>query len=878
MQPDTSKLPTGTVTFMFTDIEGSTRMLHAMGDGYRVVQDAHLGLLREAIAQGEGVELGTEGDAFFVVFAKPTGALRTAVAAQQLLAGHAWPEGVSLRVRMGLHTGEGILGGDQYLGMDVNRTARIAASAHGGQVLISDATRALVAPTLPSDVTLRDMGEHRLKDLPYPEHLYQLVIQGLPSDFPPPKSLDVRPNNLPLQMTSFVGRTAEVAAVIDRLKTARLLTLTGPGGTGKTRLALHVAADALLDFAHGAFFVDLSATSDPLLVPAALATALGVREDPARPLLDSVRDHLLDKEVLLVLDNFEQVLPATAVIDDLLKAAPKIKALVTSRSVLRLYGENEYPVPPLSLPAASAQLDVTALSQIEAVALFIERALAVNPGFRITDDNAAAVAAICVRLDGLPLAIELAASRAGLLSPNELLGRLEKRLSLSTAGASNLPERQRTLRGTLEWSYDLLQAPEQSLLVRLSVFAGGATVEAAEAVANRAGDLGVDSLEALGSLVEKSLLRRVEAAAESRFVMLETVREFGRERLEQSREVDDTCRHHAEFFAALSETAAPEFTGVDQAAWQDRFEREHDNLRAALTWSIESREPEAGLRIAASVWRFWQQRGHIADGRHWLDRLLALPESAGTTPLARAYLAAGGLAWWQADLETSGRDYEKSLATAQETGAQATEVEALFNLAYLPIPEGDLDRSWTLFEEALLRAEQLGDPKLVSHISGAMAWVALHRGDYQTSLALNDGRIASARESGDMFGLTQGLDILGQSLRMLGRHEESHDAHIEALDLHRKAGNLPGMLLSLRLLSALESARGQHQRAATLWGAYTALQEKTAVTLPSSLGIGDPVSAARAEIGDEATDRALEEGGAMSPDAAIEYAEHRTTG
>jgi predicted ATPase len=682
--------------------------------------------------------------------------------------------------------------------------------------------------------------------------------------------LDVRPNNLPLQITSFVGRTAEVAAVIDRLKTARLLTLTGPGGTGKTRLALHVASEALLDFAHGAFFVDLSATTDPLLVPAAVATALGVREDPARPLLDSVRDHLLDKAVLLLLDNFEQILPAAAVIDDLLKAAPKIKALVTSRRRLRLYGEMEYPVPPLSLPVAGSQLDVTTLSQVEAVALFIERALAVHPGFRITEDNAAAVAACCVRLDGLPLAIELVASRAGLLSPKELLERLEKRLSLSTAGASNLPDRQRTLRGTLEWSYDLLEAPEQGLLARLSVFAGGATVEAAEAVANPAGELGVDSLETLASLVDNSLLRRVELAGESRFLTLETVREFGRERLEQSGEVDPTSRRHAEFFALLAETAAPEFTGVDQAAWLDRFEREHDNIRAALRWSIESREPEPGLRIAAFVWRFWQQRGHLADGRQWLDALLALPDSAGTSLLARAYLAAGSLAYWQADLLESGRNYEKGLVIARETGDQTTEVEALFSLAHLPTQEGDFDSSWTLFEQSLVRAEQVGDPKLLSDISGAMAFVAFLRGDYQTSRALNDRRIASARELGDIFGLAEGLDLLGQDLRMLGRHEESHAAYIEALDLQRKSGNLPGMLLSLRLLSALETSRGQHKQAMTLWGAAAALQEKAGAT-PPFLGIGDPVAAARAAIGDKATDRALEEGRAMSVDAAVEY-------
>jgi class 3 adenylate cyclase len=405
-----TELPTGTVTFLFTDIEGSTRLLEELGPRYRAIQEDHFRLMRLAIGEAGGFEIRTEGDAFFVVFQTAPQAVQAATAAQRSLASHPWPHGQPLRVRMGIHTGEGILGGDDYLGIDVNRAARIAAAGHGGQVLLSEATRALAEATLPPGVSLRPLGTHRLKDLARPENLYQLVIEGLPADFPALKSLDARPNNLPPQLTSFVGREEPIASVKGLLADARLLTLTGPGGTGKTRLALQVAAEVLADFADGAFFVDLQAITDPAVVPPEMATTLGVAEEAGRPILDSLKDHLRDREVLLVLDNFEQVTDAAPAVLELVGAAPKLKVLVTSRAVLHLHGEREVPVPPLLLPDPDHLPDLTSLSQYEAVALFIERAAAKLPDFAVTNENAPAVAELCVRLDGLPLAIELAAT------------------------------------------------------------------------------------------------------------------------------------------------------------------------------------------------------------------------------------------------------------------------------------------------------------------------------------------------------------------------------------------------------------------------------------------------------------------------------------
>ena len=428
-------LPTGTVTFLFTDIEGSTGLLQTLGDRYAAVQDEHAVVVRRAVAEGGGVEVSTHGDAFFVAFGSPAGAVRSAVAAQRGLASHDWSPGPPVRVRMGVHTGEGALGGDDYVGLDVHRAARIADAAHGGQVILSDATRGLVQHALPAGATLRDLGVHHLRGIADPERLHQLVVEGLASDFPPPRTLDARPNNLPLQLTSFVGREEEIAEVERLLAQTRLLTLTGPGGSGKSRLALRVATELLTRYRDGSCFVDLSPVTDPALVPAAVANALGVPETAGRPILEEVKDHLRHRELLQVIDNFEQVAEAGPVIEELLTAAPKLRTMVTSRVVLSLRGEQEYAVPPLQVPDPDRlPPDLSALRAVEAVRLFTERALAASPRFALTEQNAPVVAEITARLDGLPLAIELAATRTKVLAPEQILSRLERRLAILTSG------------------------------------------------------------------------------------------------------------------------------------------------------------------------------------------------------------------------------------------------------------------------------------------------------------------------------------------------------------------------------------------------------------------------------------------------------------
>jgi predicted ATPase/class 3 adenylate cyclase len=869
-----SALPTGTVTFLFTDIEGSTRLLQQLGDRYRQVVDAHGRILREAIVNGGGGEVRTEGDSFFAAFPTPAGAIRAAVQAQRELAAHGWPESHPVRVRMGLHTGQGLLEEGDYIGLDVHRAARIAAAGYGGQVLISEATRGLVEHDLPEGVRIRDLGEHRLKDLSHAERLFQLVTEGLPSEFPELKSLDAHPNNLPLQLTSFVGRAAEIAEAARLLDEHRLVTLTGPGGTGKTRLALAVATDLLPSFTDGVFFVDLAPIADSAAVHSAVAQALDLPEEPGRDLMDTLAGHLRDKELLLVPDNFEHLLEAAEVVERLLGASPRLRVLATSRTPLGLYGEQEQHVPPLALPDPRQLPELDVLTRYEAVALFIERARAATTSFRLTNENASAVAEICARLDGLPLAIELAASRIKVLPPDAILSRLGHRLDLLATTARNLPERQRTLRAAIEWSYGLLDEPERRLFARLSIFAGGFDVEAAEGVANPAGDLGVDTLDALASLLDKSLIRQTQPqAGEPRFGMLETIREYARERCQLEWDGEATRRRHAEHFLALAEASKPHLDGPDHVPWLDRLDREHENLQAAIRWSLGSGEVDRGMAGAAAVWRFWQQRGHFAVGRTWLERLLATPGEP-TTARVDAHAAAGSLAYWQGDAEATEHHYDESLTMSRQLGYRPGIAEALRNLAFLPILRGtDLPRSIELFQQSIEVYREIGDEQSAARSRADIAFVLGLQGDHQAALPLLQESVLISREQGDMFYLADNLTAVGQAHQFLGNYRESRASYLEALELFGEADNPSGIAGGLMMLSGLESAVGNHPRAVRLFAAGSALNEAIGGKAPAeALKVGDPVGAARKAIGDEAVDRALAEGQAMTRDKALAYA------
>jgi predicted ATPase/class 3 adenylate cyclase len=871
-----TELPTGTVTFLFTDVEGSTRLLQALGDRYAAVHDEHAAIIRRAVASGGGVEVSTHGDAFFVAFASPAGAVRAAVAAQQGLAAHDWSPGPALRVRMGVHTGEGTRGGDDYVGLDVHRAARVADAAHGGQVIVSDATRGLVEHALPAGVSLRDLGPHHLRGITDPERLHQLVVEGLPADFPPPRTLDARPNNLPPQLSSFVGREEEVAEVERLLDHTRLLTLTGPGGSGKSRLALRVADELLTGYQDGAWFVDLSPVTDPELVPAAVAKALVIPEAARRPVLEEVKEHLGQRELLLVVDNFEQVAEAGPVVEELLVAAPRLRTMVTSRVVLALRGEQEYPVPPLQVPdPARLPHDLATLGAVAAVRLFAERALAASPRFALTEENAPVVAEICARLDGLPLAIELAATRTKVLTPTEILSRLKRRLSILSTSSRSLPERQRTLRAAIGWSYDLLNPVERRLFARLSVFSGGWTFEAAEAVCDPEG-LGVDTLDGLTSLVDKSLIRRVEPPGQpSRFSMLETIREFGLEQLEASGDLEPVRRRHAEHFLGLAEEAEPHLTAQDQGEWLDRCDLEHANIRAALRWAIDRGDAEAAQAAAGALWRFWQQRGHLAEGRRWLQEVLAMPSGQGRTAArARALAGAGGIAWWT-DREASKALYEEALAIERELGDPARLAEALYNQAFAVAAEHDWASAAPLLDESLALFRRVGDEARAARVLVFQVVPDATAGAWDRVVARIEEAAAIWRRLGDRLNLAFGLIWLAFAHGRAGRPAHARATALEALELFREADNPTGVALAFLDLAFLLTWEGRHADALRMAGVSESVREEAGGGPTPGFGAmleGDPVAEARAHLTEEAADRAWQEGLAMTVEDAVALA------
>jgi predicted ATPase/class 3 adenylate cyclase len=871
-----TNLPTGTVTFLFTDIEGSTRLLQMLGDRYAAVHDEHAAIVRRAVSEAGGVEVSTHGDAFFVVFRSPAGAVRAAVAAQRGLASYDWSPGPPMRVRMGVHTGEGTLGGDDYVGIDVHRAARIADAAHGGQVILSDATRGLVQHALPAGASLRDLGVHRLRGIVDPERLHELIIEGLASDFPPPRTLDARPNNLPLQLTSFVGREEEIAEVERLLDHSRLLTLTGPGGSGKSRLALRVAAELLTRYQDGSYFVDLSPVTDPALVPAAVAKALGVPEAPERPILDGVKDHLRYRELLQVVDNFEQVAEAGPVIEELLTAAPKLRTMVTSRVVLSLRGEQEYAVPPLEVPDPERlPTDLSALGAVAAVRLFTERALAVNPRFALTERNAPVVAEITARLDGLPLAIELAATRTKVLTPEQMLSRLKRRLSILTSASRSLPERQRTLRAAIAWSYDLLDPVERRLFARLSVFTGGWTFEAAEAVCDPEG-LGLDALDGLTSLVDKSLVRMTEPPGlPSRFSMLETIREFGQEQLEADGDVELLLRRHAEYFLRLAVEVEPHLTGEDQGEWLDGCDQEHANIRAALRWAIDAGEADSAQAAAGALWRFWQQRGHLAEGRRWLQEVLAMPSGqAPTAARAKALAGAGGIAWWS-DRGASRALYDEALAIERELGDPARLAEALYNQAHAVANEHDLESAARLFDESLELFRQVGDEPGAARVLVMLVVPDAMAGAWDRVVARIEEAAAIWRRSGDRLNLAFGLVWLAFAYGRAGRREDARSTALEALELFREADNATGIALAFLDLAFLLTWEGRHEDAIRMAGASESHRDRAGGGPTPGFGgmlEGDPVADARAHLTEDAARRAWQEGLAMSVHEAVALA------
>jgi predicted ATPase len=758
--------------------------------------------------------------------------------------------------------------------------ARISAAGHGGQVLASGATRELAADTRLPSIELRDVGEHRLKDVAHPTRLYQLVGEGLPDQFPPLRTLESRTDSLPPQLTSFIARE-ELNQGKRLLAGTRLLTLTGPGGTGKTRLAVQLATEVSDDFSNGVFFVPLDAVRDPELVPSAIATALGLppAAGSASSPMARVMDHLRDRAVLLLLDNFEQVVDAAPVVAQLLRDAPRIKVLATSRIPLRVAGEQEFPIPPLAVPEDDA-VGAELVLRSAAVVLFVERATAVRPDFRLDDENSAVVVDIVRGLDGLPLAIELAAVRLRVLSVEALRERLHRRLPILTGGARDVPARHQTLRDTIEWSYELLDPPDRDLFERFGVFASAACLVEAEPVCGPPEQLGEEVLDGLVSLTEKSLLRAVpHALEEPRFVMLATIREYAVDRLGGRAEAETLRRRHAETYLALVEKVAPNLLGPQGKLLLDRLEQDHDNLRLALDWALERGEAAFALRFLAGIWRFWQTRGHLLEAWERAQRILALPNLASEAPelRARALTAAGGIAYWREDGSAAHELYREALELARVTSDRALLAEALTNLGYVPEPNQSASSGLSLggrpfFEEAIGLYRELGDREGLSAAIGALAVSRIRAGDLEGARPLVEESLALARATDNRFAIGWSLNGLSIIAYYEGRLQEAVRSGVEALRVFSETGDVSGISVILVELSAAAQSLGALEPTWRLRGAGVTLSNRFGVAWSDSvvafLGIPPLVR----PTDDAVAQRAWDAGSAMTVDEAVAYA------
>jgi predicted ATPase/class 3 adenylate cyclase/Tfp pilus assembly protein PilF len=827
-----TELPRGTVTLVFTDIEGSTRLLASLGPRYEEVLADHRRLLREAFGSHAGVEVDTQGDAFFYAFPRAQDALAGAVAGQRALASHSWPENAELRVRMGIHTGEPTVSAEGYVGADVHLGARICSAAWGEQILVSDATVRLLGDN--EGASLRDLGEHSLKDIDVPERLHQAVAPGLREDFPPPRTAASHPTNLPPALSPLVGRAEDISELVTLLGSddVRVVTLTGPGGVGKTRLALALGAEVLLSFPDGVFFVDLSALSDPSLVVGAIAAALGLREAPGRSLTETLSDYLASRRTLLILDNLEHLLTAASDVSGLVISAPGLKMLVTSREPMRIAGEHEVPLAPLSLPLQDA--DASEVLTSPAAELFVARARDLRPGFELTTDDATSVARICRRMDGLPLAIELAAARTKVLSLPALATRLEDSLGALGQGRRDASARQRTLRGAIEWSYELLSPDEQILFRRLGVFAGGWTLEAAEAVCDR-GDLSTDVLDGLASLVDKSLVRAREH--EDRFVMLETIRSFAADELDASGEAEEIRREHAYHFRGLAEDAEPHLARAEQKEWLDRLERDHDNIRAALGWLLGNDVEQAG-RCAVSLRRFWQGRGLAREGYSVSLEILEAGEGhLELTLVARLCHEVGSLAGDVGDHDTARLHLERALSLFQESSDDGGIALTMMELAWLTLLEGDIERAEQLARRATELAMAADDQALYGRALFIEATVSLEREDSEFTKERFQQSLAVREDAGDRGGVARVLGNLGVMYLEDDQPAEARTLLERALRQAREIGDIDALSRTTVNLGFVSLLQGRNKEATSWFRDSLAGAEKTGARYVTVYGI-----------------------------------------
>lgn len=795
VEPHAPQLPTGTVTFLLTDVEDNVRLFDTYPQAMRIALARHDALIEATVVRHGGtiVRPRGEGDSRFGVFTRPTDAVAAAVEIQLALAREPLGLPEPLRLHLALHTGEADVRDGDYYGSPINRCARLRGLAHGGQGLLSGSTFDLVqdAPDRwPAGCVPRFLGEFRLRGLARPERIYQLVIDGLQSDFPPLASAEIPPHNLPGQLTSFVGRERELAAIERRLLevSVRLVTLTGPGGVGKTRLALQVAGNVLGEFKDGVYFVSLAATQEPELVPSAIAQALGILDNSARPLLETLTTHLRAKRLLLVLDNFEQVQEAAPLVAELLKGCPLAKALVTTRSILRLSGEHIFEVTPLEVPSRNEMISV--LQTAEAVRLFIDRVRTARPDLPLTEESVRDIAEICARLEGLPLAIELVAARARNFPISTLNTRLaERQLSLLTGGPRDAPARHRTLRDAIAWSYTLLSPAERRLLRHLAVFVGGCGVDVATAILQTETEQGADLEERLDSLADQSLLRKhPNEAGGPRYLMFDTIREFALEQLEACGELEPVRELHAHAFNEFLKDVAGRRGGPTEALWRRKLALEQDNLRAAMAWAIEHKAIDLGLQIADTVWWYLLTYGFTHEGVRWLGEILQLSVGLQSPLRARVLVGAGRLAHQLGDLVAARALLDEALMIARSANDLDSLGMALGGLTFVVHEAGDFERALTLAEENVTVSEQIGDRVLVARARTRLAEQLVLHGDLERGPVVAEQASRLAEDVDDQACLAAALDILGLARRLSGDPHAAAALLERSVELHRTYG------------------------------------------------------------------------------------------